>query len=284
MKIKQIYDFLDKWIPKDGRWFLGGSHVLLFLVAWFFFGLQRGIEQILWGYLFTLATEFILYKVTDKYKGKSVWDRMFSAATEISGLIILIRSGHNFFYAITGPMAVMSKYLFRVNKNQHLFNPTNFAIVSGLCLFPATTFNLLTDEYARNTYPLIHVTVLGILAVWRGKTWPVTVGYLGMMLLYSLVHSLFVPGSFIYWFGPEIGAIGLIFLFLMITDPKTTPASISGKFVFGISVAVAKIILKEFEIIYPQFLALFIVTLIRGVLLLKEEMKAVPAMVDDAEK
>jgi Na+-translocating ferredoxin:NAD+ oxidoreductase RnfD subunit len=259
---------INNFIPKDGRWFLGGSHLTLCFISFFFYNFQRSIDQILLAYLFAFVTEIILFKLTDKYKDRSIWDRLFSAATEAAGLIILVKSGHLFFYAITSSIAVASKYFFRVTVNKHLFNPTNFAIVLGLCIFPTTSFNLLTDEFTVSHYPIFHVLIFGLLAVWRGKTWPITLGYFLTFVLVSTLFEIQQSGTFWYWLGPEIGAIGLIFMFLMITDPQTTPTSLMGMLIFGISIALVKIILKSHEVLYPHFIAAFIVTIVNQTLAL----------------
>lgn len=267
-KITAGVRLMDHLLPKDGRWYLGGSHLLLCLISILFYNFQRSILQILLGYIAALITEFLFFKFSDKYKGRSLADRMFSAATEAAGLIILVKSGHLFYYAIASSMAVSSKYIFRIDEKNHLYNPTNFAIVTGLCFFPQGSFNLLPDEFTLSLYPIIHVTLFGLLAIWRGGTWPVTLGYVATLFAFSLGGSLFFKQSFFYWFMPEIGAAGLIYIFLMITDPRTTPKSWQSMLVFGITVALLKILLKYNQILYPNYIALFTVTLVRGLYLL----------------
>lgn len=258
--LKRSLDF----IPKDGRWFLGGSHLFLCLISIIFFNFQRSWFQIIVAYLTAITVELVLFKTTSKYKDKKASDRIFSASTEVAGLLILIKSGHPYFYAITGSIAVISKYLFRLNKLQHLYNPTNFAIVMGLLLFPATSFNVLGDEFTLSVYPLFHVLIIGTFAIWRGGTWPVSLAYFVTILLNALMMKFFFHENFYYWFGPEVGVIGLIFIFLMITDPKTTPSSIPNMMLYGFAVAFFKIILKYYEFVYPAYIALMIVIVIRG--------------------
>lgn len=255
----------------DGRWFLGGSHLFLFLISYFVIGIFRSPEQVLYGYISAFIVELLLFYSTNKYKDKSIWDRLFSAATEAAGLIILVRSADPYFYAVTSALAVSSKYFLRWNDKNHLFNPTNFAICLSMCIFEKTSFNLLADEYSVSLYPMIHVFIFGMFAIYLGKTWPVTLSYILTILVFSLIMLVDHKGGFLYWFAPEVGAIGLIFMFLMITDPKTTPNSLSGMLFYGFMVAVFKIIFKAQEIIYPQYLALFIVTFSRGVYIYLEE-------------
>jgi hypothetical protein len=96
------------------------------------------------------------------------------------------------------PLRGVSKYVFRIDDRQHLYKPTNFAIVAGLCFFPTTSFNLLSDEFTLSSYPLFHVLVLGSLAVWRGRTWQVTVGYTAAMFAYAAFAALALRESFVY--------------------------------------------------------------------------------------
>ena len=201
---------MKDFIPKDGRWFLGGSHLFLCLVSILFFNFQRSWFQIIMAYTAAIAVELILFKTTSKYKDKKATDRIFSASTEAAGLLILIKSGHPYFYAVTSIIAVTSKYLFRLNQFQHLYNPTNFAIVLGLFLFPLTSFNVLGDEFTVSAYPFFHVIIIGSFAIWRGGTWPISLAFFVTILLNSVILKFIFHENFYYWFGPEVGYSRLV--------------------------------------------------------------------------
>ncbi len=252
-------------IKVDGRWFLGGSHLTLLLICYFFYDLQRTPFQIVTAYLAAFSTEFVFSRFSRKNSHRTMGDSMFSAATEAAGLLILVRSSFSYAYIIFASVAVASKHLLRLDEQRHMFNPTNIAIVIGLVLIPRHYFEVRPDDFSRNIYPILHVLTFGTFAVIFGKTWQVTLSYFATCCILSIILSALTGDTEIYFLGPEIGALGFIFMFLMITDPKTTPASKSGQLLFGASVAALLYLFRAFEVFYAHYFALFAVTLGRGV-------------------
>ena len=254
----------------DGRWFLGGSHLTLLIVSIFYFNLARSPFQIVTAYAAAILVELALHRITGKTKHRSAWDVIFSAATEAAGLLILVKLPNPYAYAMMSAVAVASKYFLRIDEKRHAFNPTNFAIVAALIFTPNELIEIRPDEFNLTYYAIGHVIFFGVFAVILGKTWRVAAAYFCSILLFSGLFSIVERESWIYFLGPEIGAIGMVFMFLMITDPKTTPKSNEMQIVYGVSVGLFLYILRYFEVFYAHFLALFIVTLLRAVFLLLE--------------
>jgi Na+-translocating ferredoxin:NAD+ oxidoreductase RnfD subunit len=227
-------------------------------------------------YLTAACIEVILYLLTKKNKARSLKDVLFSSATIAAGLLILVKSTYDWFYVPMACLAVGSKYLFTRTQTAHMYNPTNFAIVTMFALMPREYFELRGDEFNISFYPMLHVLIFGILAVFFGKTWRVTLSYFASILLISLMLSFLMNESFIYLLGPEISSLGLIFMFLMITDPKTCPKESRHQIYFGIAVAFFLCLLRANEIYYAHYLALFVVLLIRGHYLLYRSLTASP--------
>lgn len=245
----------------EGRWFLFGSHLTLFAVAMAHYHLPRSAVQVALAYVVAIATELGLHFWLKKYPKATTWDRTLSAASEAAGLLLLVRSTLWYYYAIACFVAVAGKYVFTRHDSVHVFNPTNFAIIAGLALLPINTFELNPDEYSISTYAIFHVMAFGILAVSFGGTYLVTIGYYLGLLGCALFAKTFTTTGWVGTLYPELGAFGTIFAFLMITDPRTTPARQSYRFLFGIAVAVGVIALRAMQVSFPNFVALFLVTL-----------------------
>ena len=258
--MKLLNKFINREI--DGRWFLGGSHLLLVTISFLFFGLQRSWGQILFAYSVGFVTEYLCFKFSDKYKNGKIWDRMFSAATESAGLLVLLKSHIWWFYGFFSFIAVSSKYVFRKENNSHIFNPTNFAITLGLTLFPIHWFGAWPDEYMLTTYPMVQVSLMGAIAVWLGRTYVVSISYvIGLFIWLVLFFPMSSLTDLVYAIGPEFGAIGLIYLFLMITDPKTAPTNYYAQMIYGLCIALIHVYLRKNQLLYSRYVALFIVTL-----------------------
>lgn len=245
----------------DGRYFLFGSHLTLFWIALFEYGLARSKVQYISAYVVAVAVELALHYWLKKYPNATWWDRSLSAVAEAAGLLLLIKSTLWYYYALISAITVISKYVFVRHDGVHIFNPTNFAIVSGLVLFSTHYFQLYPDEYSLHIYPIIHVIVIGSFAVWYGKTYLVTLGYFLGFLAWGVCAELYTTSGFLRTMLPEIGAFGMIFAFLMITDPKTTPKRSWLKFAFGFAVSTGTMILRYKQVAFPNFISLFIVSI-----------------------
>jgi hypothetical protein len=247
----------------DGRWFLGGSHLSLVFISILFFHLPRTPLQIVFGYATGILTEFLLFKFSSKYTNKPFTDRAFSASTETAGLLVLLKSHIWWFYGFLSFLAVASKYTLKKDSNSHIFNPTNFAITLSLILLPTNWFASWADEYMVSLYPMLHVLCFGLIAVWLGRTYVVSISYfVGIVIWVLLFFPINTISKIVYAFGPEFGTIGLIFLFLMITDPKTAPKNFYHQAIYGFTIAFIHIFLRSRQLLYSRYTSLFIVTLI----------------------
>lgn len=247
----------------DGRWFLTGSHILLVISTMAFYGLQRTYLQIFFGMFCAISLELLLFRLSDKYKNTKSTDRIFSAAAECAGLLVLLKSHLWWFYGAVALMAVGSKYLFRASQERHLFNPTNFAITASIAFFPIYWFAAWPDEYMVHWYPMLHVTLFGVTAVWLAKSWIISLAYMiGTFLSLNMFYGPKNLSEFVYTVGPEVGTVGLIFVFLMITDPKSSPRKVSHQIIYGMAIAFIHILLRYQEFLYSRYIALFVVTLL----------------------
>jgi Na+-translocating ferredoxin:NAD+ oxidoreductase RnfD subunit len=160
-------------------------------------------------------------------------------------------------FAGVAAFSLSTKYLIR-HRGSHVFNPSNIGLVIAFIVFGSTRLEPLDFWWAPLGFGLILAyTViliggllinarLGLLAC--AVTFWLTLAA-GLGILAASGHSMvarwaFAPVSgFDYWrvilFSPEV----LIFLFFMITDPKTVPTSRVGRVVFGFLVAVTSTLL-----------------------------------------
>ena len=160
------------------------------------------------------------------------------------------------FAAVAG-FSLSTKYLIRY-RGSHVFNPSNVGLVIVFIVFGSTRLEPLDFWWAPlgagmiAAYAVILIggllitARLGLLAA--AATFWLTLAA-GLAVLAASGHSMvarwaFAPVSgFDYWrvilFSPEV----LIFLFFMLTDPKTVPSSRRGRIVFSFLVAVASTLL-----------------------------------------
>lgn len=149
-------------------------------------------------------------------------------------LTLLLRTGSIWLSIGAGVLAITSKYIFRWN-GKHLFNPANFGLVIISLAFGAAWIS--PGQWGAAPIFAILLAGLGGVVTGKAKRWDVSLGLLGFYaaLVYGRALWLGDPLS-IPTHQMQSGAL-LIFAFFMISDPKTTPDSRTGRLVYAALVA-----------------------------------------------
>jgi Na+-translocating ferredoxin:NAD+ oxidoreductase RnfD subunit len=160
--------------------------------------------------------------------------------------------GVGIFAAVAG-LSLLSKYVIRY-RGSHVFNPSNIGLVLAFVILGSTRVEPLDFWWAPLTNPAMVVAYAvilggGLLITRRLRLLPLAVAYwlalaVGLGVLAASGHSMVARWSFApvtgfdYWRAIVTSPEVLIFLFFMITDPKTVPQGRVGRVVFGGLVAV----------------------------------------------
>jgi hypothetical protein len=190
-------------------------------------------------------------------------------------------------FAGTSAVALLSKYVIRV-RGQHVFNPSNFGLVLCFLLLGAERADPLALWWGPLSPALVLALVLivvgGFLILRRLHLVGIAVGFwlafaAGIGVLAASGHEMTaawhvgpIEGLDFWWLlvtSPEI----LVFLFFMITDPKTIPASRTARRVYAVGVGLLATVLiapltTEFGTKVAILGSLFVVCAVRGALLL----------------
>jgi len=181
------------------------------------------------------------------------------ASAYISGISagILVRSPLLWPYFLVSLVSITSKYVLRV-KGRHIWNPTNFGVSAAAFLAPATV-TVLSIQWGNALAPMIIIWVLGSVIVWRVGRAHISATYVASFLFFSWVTSLITGTPWSATVAPITGPMYQLFIFFMVTDPKTTVRAKSGQCIVVFLVAFAEMILRLNQILYAPFYALFIV-------------------------
>jgi enediyne biosynthesis protein E5 len=181
------------------------------------------------------------------------------ASAYISGISagILVRSPLLWPYFLVSLVSITSKYVLRV-KGRHIWNPTNFGVSAAAFLAPATV-TVLSIQWGNALAPMIIIWVLGSVIVWRVGRAHISATYVGSFLFFSWVTSLITGTPWSATVAPITGPMYQLFIFFMVTDPKTTVRAKSWQCVVVFLVAFVEMILRLNQILYAPFYALFIV-------------------------
>jgi enediyne biosynthesis protein E5 len=203
-----------------------------------------------------IATSMILDLVLARLLLRK-WPHLASAYITGISVGILLRSPAFWPYALCSAIAITSKYVLRWH-GRHLWNPSNFAISAMLFLIPEYVATL-SIQWGNDVLPMVIVWILGALITWRVHRFHITITYVISFVVFSALLSVMVGDSFLAEVAPLTGPMYQLFIFFMITDPRTTVKSVRGQCLVAFLVALAEMILRLADNIHAPFYALSIV-------------------------
>jgi enediyne biosynthesis protein E5 len=226
---------------------------LILLAGQLSFGVLESYPQTLLAVIIAIGLEIVLGKI---FTGKIP----HLASAYISGLSvgILIRSPFFWPFALCSALSITSKYVLRL-ENRHLWNPSNFGVSAMLVLAPFAVASL-SIQWGNNIWPLVLIWVLGSVIIYKLKRFHITFTYVTAFLVFSLIRSFVTGHTFLAEVAPITGPMYQLFIFFMITDPRTTVRfSWKAQCVVAFLVAAVEMILRLFEVIHAPYYALFLV-------------------------
>jgi Na+-translocating ferredoxin:NAD+ oxidoreductase RnfD subunit len=236
----------------DNRYIAPLFITCILLVGHFSYGILESYERTALAIVSAIVTELVLGRI---FYGK--WINLASAYITGISVGILIRSPALWPYGLCSVLSIMSKYVLRV-KNRHLWNPSNFGICVLLFLAPETVA-ALTIQWGNYKWPLIVIWILGSIIIWRAKRFHICLTYVISFFAFAFLRSWITGDTWQAEVAPITGPMYQLFVFFMITDPKTTVRSKTWQCVVAFLVAFAEMLLRLNQVVYAPLYALFIV-------------------------
>ena len=240
------------WLSLENRFVPPVFITLILLIGNLSFGILEGYKKTLLAIAVSIATELILGKVV---VGK--WPNVASAYISGISVGILLRSPVFWPYALCAMIAITSKYVLRV-KNRHIWNPSNFGICVVLFL-AAESVTTLSIQWGNSLWAMLVIWSLGSIIIWRLKRFHICLTYVVSFLLFAILRAWMVGDPIVSEISPITGPEYQLFIFFMITDPKTTVRSKSGQIVVAFLIAAVEMVLRLNSSIYAPLYALFMV-------------------------
>ena len=224
----------------------------ILVAAHFTFGILEAWEKTAVAIVVAIGAELILGRLT---AGR--WPH--PASSYITGISvgILVRSPFLWSYALASLLSIVSKYVLRLG-GRHLWNPSNFGVCAVLFLAPETV-SVLSIQWGNAIWPMLVIWALGFVIVWRVGRLHISVAYVLAFGVFSLLRAALTGHSWLTALAPITGPMYQLFIFFMVTDPKTTVRSRRGQVAVVIAVAFVEMLLRLGEVIYAPFYALFLV-------------------------
>ncbi len=239
-----------QWLSRDNRYVPPVFITLILLAGQISYGILESYERTLLAIATAMATELILGRI---FLGK--WLNLASAYITGISVGILLRTPAFWPYAVGAALAISSKYVLRF-KGRHLWNPSNFGISVLLYLMPASVA-MLSIQWGNNMWSMAAIWLLGSVIIWRVRRFNISATYVISFLVLAVIRAWIIHEPWLAEVSPITGPEYQLFIFFMITDPKTTVRSKKGQCVVAFLVALLEMFFRLDQSVYAELYALF---------------------------
>ena len=236
----------------DNRYIAPLFITFILLVGHLFYGILESYERTALAIGAAIVTELVLGRI---FFGK--WLNLSSAYITGISVGILMRSPAFWPFALASVLSIMSKYVLRL-KGRHLWNPSNFGICVLLFLAPELVASL-SVQWGNFKWPLIVIWILGSIIIYRARRAHISVTYVASFFAFAFLRSFITGDPVQAEIAPITGPMYQLFVFFMITDPKTTVKSRKWECVVVFFVAFVEMLLRLNQVVNAPLYALFLV-------------------------
>ena len=223
----------------DSRYLIAFLITLVLMTAQLRYQMVGGYSRLLVSLAACTATEAILSWFD---RGKVV--NLLSAY--ISGLSLTLlekpQGGALWTFAIGGFLAISSKYVIRY-RDQHLWNPTNFAICALLLLAPGHV-SVLSHQFGNDLTTNLVIWTFGLIIAARVGVLHITLAYIASFLILNTTRALLFGQPVFPEIAPITGPMYQRFIFFMITDPRTVVRGRNRQIAVAIVIALVESLIR----------------------------------------
>lgn len=239
-------------------------------IGFFLYDFPRKLEYYFIVIAFSVFLDQLLH-----YAEHRKFKLLFSPVIAGSAIFMLVTSFSIFTYLIATLVAILSKYIIRV-QGRHVFNPGNLGVLFVVIFF-SEDVSLVPGQWGVDGKFILVAVILGLLACSFANRLVVALSYITSFILLAVTRSYLNNDPILFNVGPLLGMSGIIFQFHMITDPQTTPSEYKYQVIFGFCVAMLDVYLRSELILFSQFISLSVVCALFILYYNKREIKVIQA-------
>lgn len=200
----------------DPRYLIAFLITLVLVAAQFRYHMVGGYHRLAVALFACLATEALLSWFV---RGRIV--NLQSAYISGLSLTLLIKpqGGTLWPFVLGGFLAIASKYVLQY-RNNHLWNPTNFAITTLLLAAP-NRISVLSHQWGNDLVTNAVIWCFGVAIAARVRVLHITLTYVASFLVLNGLRSAILGQPLLPEIAPITGPMYQLFIFFMITDPRT---------------------------------------------------------------
>ena len=219
----------------DQRYLVSFLITVVLLAAQLRYHMFGGYERLAISLSVCIATEALLSWFD---RGKVV--NLLSAYISCISLTLLTKpqGGALWPFVIGGFLAIASKYVLRYRDN-HLWNPTNFAICALLLVAPSRV-SVLSHQFGNDLTTNLVIWTFGLIIAARVGVLHITLTYVVSFLVLNSLRAAVMGQQIMPELAPITGPMYQLFLFFMITDPRTVVKGKQRQIMVAMLIAVAE--------------------------------------------
>ena len=223
----------------DPRYLIAFLITLVLLAAQFRYHMFGGYERLVLALGVCMATEALLSWFD---RGKIV--NLQSAYISGISLTLLTKpQGAALWpFALGGFLAISSKYVLRYRDN-HLWNPTNFAITVLLLTAPDRV-SVLSHQFGNDIATNLVIWTFGLIIALRVGVLHITLAYLASFFILGSIRATLLGLPVLPEIAPITGPMYQLFVFFMITDPRTVVKGRRKQIVVAILIAIMETLIR----------------------------------------
>jgi Na+-transporting NADH:ubiquinone oxidoreductase subunit NqrB len=150
-------------------------------------------------------------------------------------LSLLLRADEAWIHALAGIIAIASKFVLRL-EGKHIWNPAGFAIVVLLFAAPGYVW-ISPGSWGSTVWFAALLAFFAILVLGAARRSDIAIFFIGSHAALLFARAVWLGDPLTIPLHQLQSGSLLIFTFFMISDPRTSPDSRLGRFIFAASVA-----------------------------------------------
>ncbi len=223
----------------DPRYLIAFLITLVLVAAQFRYHMVGGFDRLAAALLACMATEALLSWFV---RGRIV--NLQSAYISGLSLTLLIKpqGGSLWPFVLGGFLAIASKYVLQYRGN-HLWNPTNFAITTLLLAAP-NRISVLSHQWGNDLLTNLVIWCFGLAITARVRVLHITLTYVASFLGLNGLRSRMLGQPLLPEIAPITGPMYQLFVFFMITDPRTVVRARRWQVLVAVIIAVVETLIR----------------------------------------
>jgi hypothetical protein len=201
----------------DPRWYFSSLLTLILVVGQWKFQIL-GDSYVPWMVALgtAIGAELVFYPLL-----RGGWPNLLSAYITGNSVAILTKPDGALIwpFAVASAISIASKYVLNYRK-RHLWNPTNF----GICMLLVVASNrvtILSHQWGNDPTMVVLIWTVGLLTVSRARVRHITLTYCAAFIVLACLRSAITGLPLVGELSPITGPMYTLFMFFMVTDPRT---------------------------------------------------------------